>query len=54
MARIGVDVGGTNTDIILETFSTDSVGAGTYRHKVPSTTQDQSIGVLQGVRSLST
>ncbi|MBB3190262.1 hydantoinase/oxoprolinase family protein [Halomonas cerina] len=49
MARIGVDVGGTNTDIILETFSTDSVGAGTYRHKVPSTTQDQSIGVLQGV-----
>lgn len=49
MARIGVDVGGTNTDIILETFSTDSVGAGTYRHKVPSTTQDQSIAVLQGV-----
>lgn len=49
MARIGVDVGGTNTDIILETFSADSVGAGTYRHKVPSTTQDQSIGVLQGV-----
>jgi N-methylhydantoinase A len=49
MARIGVDVGGTNTDIILETFSTDSVGAGTFRHKVPSTTQDQSIGVLKGV-----
>lgn len=49
MARIGVDVGGTNTDIILETFSSDSVGAGTFRHKVPSTTQDQSIGVLQGV-----
>lgn len=24
MARIGVDVGGTNTDIILETFSSDS------------------------------
>lgn len=49
MARIGVDVGGTNTDIILETFSSDSVGAGTYRHKVPSTTQDQSIGVMKGV-----
>ncbi|WP_416138431.1 hydantoinase/oxoprolinase family protein [Halomonas sp. HK25] len=49
MARIGVDVGGTNTDIILETFSSDSVGAGTFRHKVPSTTQDQSIGVLKGV-----
>ena len=49
MARIGVDVGGTNTDIILETFSSDSVGVGTYRHKVPSTTQDQSIGVLKGV-----
>ncbi|MDY7116402.1 hydantoinase/oxoprolinase family protein [Halomonas sp. SSL-5] len=49
MARIGVDVGGTNTDIILETFPSDSVGAGTFRHKVPSTIQDQSIGVLQGV-----
>ena len=49
MARIGVDVGGTNTDIILETFAGDSVGAGIYRHKVPSTTQDQSIGVLQGL-----
>lgn len=49
MARIGVDVGGTNTDIILETFSTDSVGVGAFRHKVPSTTQDQSIGVLRGV-----
>lgn len=49
MARIGVDVGGTNTDIILETFSSDSVGVGTFRHKVPSTIHDQSIGVLQGV-----
>ena len=49
MARIGVDVGGTNTDIILETFSSDTIGAGTYRHKVPSTPQDQSKGVLKGV-----
>lgn len=49
MARIGVDVGGTNTDILLETFPSDSVGAGIFRHKVPSTIEDQSVGVLRGV-----
>ena len=42
--RIGVDVGGTFTDLILET------GAGrVFVHKVPSTPEDQSRGVIQGV-----
>ncbi len=44
MAKIGVDVGGTFTDLILEN------GPGNvFVHKVPSTPQDQSIGVLTGV-----
>ena len=50
MTRIGVDVGGTFTDLILES------GAGNDRavfiHKVPSTTGDQSIGVVQGILEL--
>ncbi|WP_227369441.1 hydantoinase/oxoprolinase family protein [Halomonas sp. M20] len=49
MARIGVDVGGTNTDLILETSDNDSVGKGIYQHKVPSTTDDQSVAVMQGI-----
>ncbi len=43
MARIGVDVGGTNTDLVLE------CDEGTYFHKVPSTPRDQSIGVVDGI-----
>jgi N-methylhydantoinase A len=43
MARIGVDVGGTNTDLVLECEK------GTYFHKVPSTPTDQSIAVIDGV-----
>ena len=44
MAKIGVDVGGTFTDLILEN------GPGeVYVHKVPSTPADQSIGVLAGI-----
>lgn len=43
MARIGVDVGGTNTDLVLE------CDKGIFFHKVPSTTKDQSIGVIRGV-----
>ena len=46
MARIGVDVGGTNTDLVLE------CPKGVFFHKVPSTPRDQSIGVIQGVEQL--
>lgn len=49
MARIGVDVGGTNTDLILETTEMDSVGRGIFVHKVPSSGDDQSIAVMQGI-----
>jgi N-methylhydantoinase A len=49
MARIGVDVGGTNTDLILETTNRDSIGRGIFEHKVPSTTEDQSIAVMKGI-----
>lgn len=52
MARLGVDVGGTNTDLILETFADDPVGAGIFQHKVPSTKQDQSVGVVRGIVEL--
>ena len=43
MARIGVDVGGTNTDLVLE------CGKGVFYHKVPTTLKNQSIGVVEGV-----
>ncbi|MCU0790224.1 MAG: hydantoinase/oxoprolinase family protein [Nitratireductor sp.] len=43
MARIGVDVGGTNTDLVLE------CGKGIFFHKVPSTPRDQSEAVIRGV-----
>ncbi|MHA1565315.1 MAG: hydantoinase/oxoprolinase family protein, partial [Alphaproteobacteria bacterium] len=44
MAKIGVDVGGTFTDLILE------IGpANVFVHKVPSTPEDQSVGVLTGI-----
>ena len=48
MIRVGVDVGGTFTDIVLEQTA---VGAGQkiFVHKVSSTPEDQSIGVVQGV-----
>ena len=44
MAKIGVDVGGTFTDLILEKGPKD-----VHVHKVPSTPQDQSEGVLKGI-----
>ncbi len=40
MARVGVDVGGTNTDLVLE------ADHGVFVHKVASTPHDQSEGVL--------
>ena len=46
MARIGVDVGGTNTDLVLE------CNKGTFFHKVPSTTDDQSIAVVDGIEQI--
>ncbi len=46
MARIGVDVGGTNTDLVLE------CATGVYYHKVPTTLKNQSIGVVEGVKGI--
>ena len=46
MARVGVDVGGTNTDLVIE------ADHGVYFHKVASTPHDQSEGVLQGLSEL--
>lgn len=43
--RLGVDVGGTFTDILL----IDQESGRTFRAKTPSTPHDQSIGVLAGV-----
>jgi N-methylhydantoinase A len=46
MARIGVDVGGTNTDLVLE------CDHGVFYHKVPTTLKNQAIGVVGGVRRI--
>jgi N-methylhydantoinase A len=43
--RLGVDVGGTFTDLLL----IDEESGATYTAKVPSTPQDSSIGVLNGI-----
>lgn len=45
-ARVGVDVGGTNTDLVLESER------GVFVHKVQSTPHDQSEGVLKGLNEL--
>ncbi|NHM32473.1 hydantoinase/oxoprolinase family protein [Neobacillus terrae] len=47
MIRVGVDVGGTNTDLILT-----GLGQKHVYHKVPSTKADQSIGIIQGVKEI--
>ncbi|MBL41444.1 MAG: methylhydantoinase [Rhodospirillaceae bacterium] len=47
MAKIGVDVGGTFTDLILEKGPRD-----VYVHKVPSTPEDQSLGVIRGITEI--
>ncbi len=43
--RLGVDVGGTFTDLLL----VDEASAKTYTAKVPSTPDDSSVGVLNGI-----
>jgi N-methylhydantoinase A len=48
MIRVGVDVGGTFTDIVLEQTSLSGEQK-IFVHKVPSTPSDQSLGVVQGV-----
>jgi N-methylhydantoinase A len=43
--RLGVDVGGTFTDLLL----VDEDTGDTHRAKTPSTPADQSVGVLVGI-----
>lgn len=43
--RLGVDVGGTFTDLLL----VDELSGQTYMAKVLSTPEDSSIGVLNGI-----
>jgi N-methylhydantoinase A len=43
--RLGVDVGGTFTDLLL----IDEASGATHRAKTPSTPTDQSVGVLVGI-----
>ncbi|MFC4893463.1 hydantoinase/oxoprolinase family protein [Streptosporangium amethystogenes subsp. fukuiense] len=46
--RLGVDVGGTFTDILL----IDPATGRTFRAKTPSTPHDQSVGVLAGIEKV--
>ena len=48
MKLIGVDVGGTFTDLVLSDTERDL----TVIHKVPTTPADPSAGVLAGIREL--
>ena len=48
MIRVGVDVGGTFTDIVLEK-SSKSGQQSIFVHKVSSTPADQSVAVVQGI-----
>ncbi|MCB1434426.1 MAG: hydantoinase/oxoprolinase family protein, partial [Alphaproteobacteria bacterium] len=48
MIRVGVDVGGTFTDIVLEKTGGRG-GQSIFVHKVASTPADQSLGVVKGV-----
>ncbi|SAK60208.1 hypothetical protein AWB76_02867 [Caballeronia temeraria] len=43
MARIGVDVGGTFTDLVLEKTDKNDRSS-VFVHKVPSAPHDQSVG----------
>ena len=46
--RLGVDVGGTFTDLLLF----DDADGRFWRHKTPSTPHDSSVGVITGVREI--
>ena len=48
MKLIGVDIGGTFTDLILA----DVIQQRTWIHKVPTTVEDPSIGMIQGIQTL--
>jgi N-methylhydantoinase A len=48
--RLGVDVGGTFTDVVLF----DSAGQRVWLAKTPSTPEDQSVGVIEGIRLAAT
>ncbi len=50
MTKIGVDVGGTFTDLVLET--TKDGTSRVHVHKVSSTPEDQSKGVLRGIKEI--
>lgn len=47
--RLGVDVGGTFTDLLLF----DNETGGFWRHKTPSTPHDSSEGILNGVNAIT-
>lgn len=47
--RLGVDVGGTFTDLLLFDESTGNF----WRHKTPSTPHDSSEGILNGVKAIT-
>ncbi|MBI1169831.1 hydantoinase/oxoprolinase family protein [bacterium] len=51
MIRVGVDVGGTFTDLVLEAVEPGGAQR-VFTHKVSSTVADQSLGVVQGVVEL--
>ncbi|WP_199902646.1 hydantoinase/oxoprolinase N-terminal domain-containing protein [Azospirillum sp. B4] len=46
--RLGVDVGGTFTDLLL----LDQKSGRFWRHKTPSTPHDSSVGILNGVEAI--
>ncbi|MCM3584983.1 hydantoinase/oxoprolinase family protein [Mesobacillus maritimus] len=48
MYRVAVDVGGTFTDIVLQNEESGEI----YVTKTPSTTKDQSIGLMKGIKKV--
>lgn len=48
MYRIAIDIGGTFTDVVLQKEETGEI----YGTKTPTTTKDQSIGLMNGLRKI--